>query len=391
MPADTSVKYFHSAMPGAPTLSGQAGTLIAVLDACLVNGFGSGTLDTLVVASNVATATRAAGHPFEIGTVVEIAGATPAGLNGKHKVTAVTTTTYQFETSSVSDGAATGTITHKLAALGWVKQFSGTNLAAYKSSDVESTGCLLRMDDTGTRTARCVGYETMADINTGTGPFPTSAQQSGGYYWVKSETANATTRPWFIVGDERLFYMWTHYGDIINFGDTYITQFGDFNSQVPGDAYGCSLNGQSTDRSGFTSDANCFTYASGSTTSNNGSLALARRFNGLGSAWLGARLLTPAQANQNALSGHSGSAGSGLGYPNAADNALYVGPYYVGDGGCVRGIWPGAYFVPHSISSTQFTQRERIESVGGLSGRTLLAISCENGPMMFDITGPWRT
>lgn len=391
MPADTSVKYFHSAMPGAPTLSGQAGTLIAVLDACLVNGFGSGTLDTLVVASNVATATRAAGHPFEVDTVVEISGASPSGLNGKHKVTAATTTTYTFETSGVSDGAATGTITHKLAALGFTKQFSGTNLAAYKSGNVEATGCLLRMDDTGTKFARCVGYETMGDINTGTGPFPTSAQQSGGYYWLKSETANATTRPWFIVGDERVFYMWVHYGDGSNFSDTYITQFGDFNSLVPSDPYGCSLNAQSTDRSGSINGQDCFTYATGVANILNNSLALARRWTGLGSAWLGTRLLTPAQANLNSLAGHSGGSGRQLSYPNAADNALYVGPYYVGDNSVVRGTFPGAYYVPHVISSTQFSQRERIDSVGGLTGRTLLAISCNDGPIMFDATGPWRS
>ena len=36
----TSVKYFHSELPGAPVLSGTAGSRIAVLDACLVNGWG---------------------------------------------------------------------------------------------------------------------------------------------------------------------------------------------------------------------------------------------------------------------------------------------------------------------------------------------------------------
>ena len=35
--AYTGVKYFHSELPGAPVLSGTAGSLQAVLDACLVN------------------------------------------------------------------------------------------------------------------------------------------------------------------------------------------------------------------------------------------------------------------------------------------------------------------------------------------------------------------
>jgi len=54
---DTSVVYFDSTMTGAPALSGTAGTLIGLLDACLQDGFGGVTLDSLVVASNVATAT----------------------------------------------------------------------------------------------------------------------------------------------------------------------------------------------------------------------------------------------------------------------------------------------------------------------------------------------
>ena len=35
----TAVKWAVSSMPGAPTLNGTAGSMIAVLDACLVSGF----------------------------------------------------------------------------------------------------------------------------------------------------------------------------------------------------------------------------------------------------------------------------------------------------------------------------------------------------------------
>jgi len=56
MPADTTVKVFHSGMTGAPSLSGTAGALIAVLDALLINGFGANNLDSLVIASFQLTA-----------------------------------------------------------------------------------------------------------------------------------------------------------------------------------------------------------------------------------------------------------------------------------------------------------------------------------------------
>src|SRR5574337_1832659 len=208
MSADTTVVYFHSAMTGAPSLAGQAGTLIAVLDACLVNGFGAGTVDAVVISGGVATVTRSAGHSFEVGTVALISGATVSGgsINGRQRVLAVTSSTWTFDATGLADQSATGTITAKLAPAGWTKPFSGTNLAAYKG-DVTGTGCLLRVDDTGGTVGRVVGYESMTDVNTGSGPFPTSTQISGGGSLGKSSTADATARPWMIFADDRTFYI----------------------------------------------------------------------------------------------------------------------------------------------------------------------------------------
>ena len=75
----TSVKVFDSAMTGAPVLSGSAGALHAVLKACLVDGFGAGSVATLTVASGIATATFPGAHPYRIGTVSQFGGATPSG------------------------------------------------------------------------------------------------------------------------------------------------------------------------------------------------------------------------------------------------------------------------------------------------------------------------
>src|SRR5574337_1451421 len=206
MSADTTVVYLHSAMTGAPSLAGQAGTLIAVLDACLVNGFGAGTVDAVVISGGVATVTRSAGHSFEVGTVALISGATVSGgsINGRQRVLAVTSSTWTFDATGLADQSATGTITAKLAPAGWTKPFSGTNLAAYKG-DVTGTGCLLRVDDTGSTDGRVVGYESMADITSGTGPFPTALQLSGGGWWGKSSTADSTARSWILIGDNRGF------------------------------------------------------------------------------------------------------------------------------------------------------------------------------------------
>lgn len=150
MPLQTDVKFFTSDMPGAPTLNKAAGAIIPVLDACLVNGFDTKTLDSLVVSSNVATATIAAGHSYRKYAVIEISGATPSGLNGQHRITSTTGTTFTFETTGIADQTATGTITAKMAPAGWSKPFTGTNEAVYAPNKVGASSAFFRVIDTST-------------------------------------------------------------------------------------------------------------------------------------------------------------------------------------------------------------------------------------------------
>src|SRR5574343_273566 len=395
MPADTTVKFLHSAMTGAPTLSGTAGAMIALLDACLVNGFGSGTVDSVVVSSGVATVTRSAGHPFEVGSVTLMTGATGSwtGLNGEKRVLSKTATTYTFDATGVSDGTATGTITHKMAALGFAKPYSGTNLAAYKSPNILSPGAYLRVDDTGTVNARVVGYEAMSDVNTGTGPFPTNAQISGGGYWPKAVSADATARSWILVGDDRGFILYLHYGSwnaaLTSVSNTSASvHFGDFESVKSPDPYASSL---SCATSSITSSAGAsdFSYCNSSSSTTVASYA-PRSFSGVGSAAGFVRSsLILAGANSGYMSG-----ANGILYPNPADNSLHVAPIYLGEapsGSWVyRGKIPGIYFSPMLIGTSAFGHRDTVSSVTGLSGRTLLALCNGTGVLFVDLTGPWR-
>lgn len=383
------VKWLHSAMTGAPTLSGTAGSLIAVLDACLVNGFASATVDSVVISGGVATVTRSAGHPFEVGSIVSISGATVTGgsINGEQTVLTTTATTYTFAAAGIGDQTATGTITHKVAPLGWTKQYSGTNLAAYKSSSGAATGCLLRVDDTSTTNARVVGYETMSDVNTGTGPFPTAAQVSGGGYWGKSQTADATTRPWVIVGDNRAFYlcvMWVA-------ASGYSTQmFGDFVSNKSPDAYACALSVSTTNITASnpgTSASNDIAYCTKTTNVNT---FAPRGVTGLGSSVGSVRgvLSCPVGADDATWSG--ASATSRMAYPNAADSGLYLSQMSFCDTSSFRGVYPGAYFLPQAVGFSGFASRDLVTGVTGYSGRSFRAVMHNSGPLMFDITGPWR-
>lgn len=388
----TTVKFLHSQMAGAPTLNGNAGTLIAVLDACLVNGFGVANVDSIVVAGGVATVTRSAGHPFEVGSIAEISGASPAGLNGQKRVLSVTTTTYTFDATGISNQTATGTIQHKVAALGWTKPFSGTNLAAYRSPNPQGTQCYLRVDDSQTtNTARVAGYETMSDINTGTGIFPTVAQVSGALRWVKSNAVNSTTRDWIVCGDDRLFYLLTS-----GMGTTpgSITQcFGDFVSTKSPDPFACVIVGQTSDVSGgTTSTQDLAAYTFGAQTTGQYS---PRSVSGLGGSVNNLRC--PAQpiifgTGSGVYSGHEQT--GHMTFPNPGDNGLYVCPYTIGESvssvRSFRGVFPGLYFVPQFIGPNVFAQREAVTGINSLPGRTLRNMQNLVGPMFVDITGPWR-
>lgn len=381
----TAVKFLHSDMVGAPTITPTAGTLINVLDACLVNGFGTGNVDSVVVAGGIATVTRSAGHPMEIDCIAEIAGATPAGLNGQKRVLSVPTIyTYTFDATGISDQTATGAITHKLAPLGWVKQYSATNLAAYKSSNVAATGSLLRVDDTDVLNARVVGYESMTGISDNlVGPFPTAAQVSGGAYITKSNNTSMLNKSWIVVGDDRAFYVWIQYGSTASLCHSYF--FGDTINKKSPDPYSASLIAPT----GVANNNPTFTVAR-QTASSNGTQWMPRGVTGLGASQaLRRNAVTPVDFNGSAS--YSGAAG--LAYPNPGDNGLYLVPIALIDtsaGTCYRADMPGLYFVPQIVGTGVFTNRERLTGIPSLPGRVVRNIAETSGPLFVDVTGPWR-
>lgn len=389
----TTVKHFHSAMSGAPVLSGTAGSLLAVLDACLQDGFGLKAASGATVVSGVATVSFANGHSFEPDTIALIAGATPGALNGEKVVLTTSTNTVTFAAPGVPDGAATGSISAKLAPAGWEKVFSGTNVAAYRSLDPESTRMFLRVDDSSPTNSRVVGYESMSDVNTGVGPFPTAAQISGGGWWPKADGANATARAWTLVADSKGFTLHVHTYASAPGASGCVWYFGDFASLKSGDAYSCVLHCNSYEAAASISSQSASVewcgavplagaYAPRSFTALGGSIAL--------------------NHGVDSLCGTSAVAGAGPGggytpsYPNGPDNGLILArKVFVEPGLCLRGRLPGV-MVPLQNCQEAFSWRDKIDGQGDLTGRKLLVVKCgvpagaaSQGMLLVDITGPW--
>lgn len=378
------VKYYHSDLPGAPVLSGTAGTLAAVLDACLVNGWGLLTAQSATVASGVCTLTFATGHAFEPLIVALVAGAGVAAINGAQRVTGTTTNTISFAAPGVPDGPVPGTITAKVAPAGWAKAFTGTNKAAYKSGSPAASGCVVRIDDTGTTTARMRAYESMTDVDTGVGPTPADVQFSGGLYLFKSDSANANSRKWIVVATDKAVLLLTAYYS--SYANDYTTAFfGDFPSLKAGDAYNFLLCAETSSTPSQYVGNSSMINAEGS----NG-LFIVRSYAQAGGS-------VPATLRKPGLPSSSGSSSNPPG-PNPINGGIEIVPtlVYEGQGSSAprRGVLPGLYGIPHNLGAA-FDSRQQITAVEGLPGHVLIGVrystaSGSNGyRYAVDITGPW--
>lgn len=398
----TQVKYFHAEQVGAPTLTGVQGTLISVLDACLVDGFGLKSVDSLVVAGNVATVTVSTGHSMHPGMVALISGATPSGLNGEKRVISTTTNTFTFATTGISDQTATGTITTKVAPLGWDKVFSTTNVAVYRPSSVESTRMFLRVDETADgREARVRAYENMTDASTGTGPFPTTDQQANGLFWPKADDTTASQRDWTVVGDHRTLYV--HLNTLSSAASPTnfrmsgsVWGFGDFKSFKSGDSYNAILLGTVSGQ--FTSGSaqgGAFEHSRTDTDVSSPGY-IPRNYTGVSGA------MAAFKRGESLIVGNGVTSGNNTDftYPNGPDAGLLLARtifgYSINSNPHLIGRSRGAYRNPQQ-SHTSFSQRQLFDGTGELAGRKILTVKCgsprsgsSQGALFFDVTGPWE-
>lgn len=384
----TSVKVFASTGPGASALSGTAGSQLDIVKTCLVDGRGAGAVATLVVAAGIATANYAAGHPFAVGSVGLFAGATPVELNGEKRILSASTNAVTFAAPGVADGAATGSITSKLAAAGWQQLYAGTNMAALKPSVVEATGCVLRIDDTGTLNARVRAFEAMTDVSSGVGLTPMESQVAGGLYWPKSSSANATARPWIVIADERGFYLAV---DPTGTGRYTLTYSGDIASLKSGDAYGYLLTGNQADQTNTSSVPDgCVGYSHRSARTG---AYLVRAHTAIGQSTAVQRL--GAHHNGSTADVYAGTPGYSVGtYPNGPNNGLMTGALELHALG-IRGTLPGLLHPVQDLGNA-FETGAIVDGTDDLAGHRLMAIrvappagAVVAGTVFIDVTGPW--
>lgn len=315
----------------APVLTGQAGSLTTLLDAVLVNGYGSKT---------------AAGW-----------------------TTAFTTTNKRAYKQNTTGGV------------------HPTGYHLY----IDDTG----PGGGGAREARACAFETMSAITpVGTGQVPNALQSGIGVGTLvirKSNTNDSTARRWYVVANGQTLYLFIEMGDqsppTIQ-GTGFV--FGDFKSYKSGDAYAIMIIGRQTENSadGKSENLTCLSgSASYSVYNNMPGHYFARHWNQLNPSVRGGKITdcTKLMGNRiwpgdNATQLTNGQCAPGFNqannqafpYPNPVDGALWMSPFYLnqqGMRGFMKGFWCPQHHMPLNPGDT-FTVAS-----GSLTGKSFIAVN----------------
>jgi len=430
---------YRSTDANAPILTASPGSVVALLNACLVNGYGSvkatatitssGTTvannDTITIdgvtytwktaltpaagevligasaATNLSNLAAAIGQWGTSGTNYG-AGTT---LQTNVQVTALTTTVLTLtalkggtggNSIAISKSAANITLsgatlaggsgTDTTASLGWTAPFTTANGAAYRAAAGLRMYVQVLDNASGTglsRDALTYGWETMSAWNTGTGEFPTTAQVAtvGAVIRKCGATADSTNKPWFLIGDDRTFYLFILTGDSAGVYVGY--SFGEFYSYVASDPFKCQIQGFTSSGTAAITTNHPFglVFCNVNSGIGAGNAYLPRNYSGLGASTaflkLGDAGLLPSIAN-NAGANTPGN----LGFPNPSDGGLYLCPLRMVDGSTpattvsgtinLRGRMRGLYQICHAASF--YADGDTVNGTGAYAGRSFMVV-----------------
>lgn len=437
---------------GAPALSGAAGRLTDVLQAVLVDGYGS-TPATATITSNGTNVSNGDTVTVDGVTYTFKTALTPAanevliGASAAASLTNLVAAINLYGTSGTTYGAGTQTppgvwasaVTSTVITLSARKGGSGGNSLAIAKSAATLTlsGSTLsggsgsntlggagwtnpyngnggqrvfrpgsgvqhyfHFDDASPSTsalgkeAQFRGSEGATGFQSGiTNYFPTTAQVAlgSGLRARKSSSTDNTSRAWIVIADDRTCFVMVLTNDAAN---TYFPiMFGEIYSIYAGtDLYRSMVIGHNVVNS-----ASIDTFANSMGTAGFSALAghyMPRAYTAIGGSINNAKFGDVARGALNGTSSPFGS--GGLVVPNGVDGNLHISPIHVCETGMhVRGRTRGLFHLCHV--ATGFADGDTITGAGAYAGRTFLIVKGVqgsgggNGCLCFDITGTWET
>lgn len=332
-----TVTIYRSTDASAPTLTGQVGSLIALLDACLVTGYGS---------KSAAGWTK----PFS-----------NSGNQGCWRNSPTNGTGYHL---NILDSGPGG---------GGAREARMTGFAT--------------MSALGTGTGQ---FPTSGQLAIGIGAAVIR----------KSVSADATARPWVLVADDTVFYLNIDTGDFSSPVAASMVMFGDFVSYKASDPYRCAMIGRQAENTADVRYDPFHAYPGMNVglysvlAANIPGHFIAANWNGVGGS-----ITCGKHSDMVKMGAGSGAAGSGLTgqsqlnsasinatvcmgatignpaafpYPNGPDGGAYLAPVWLHHNGCVRGHYKGLW---NSCHDRVFNHLDTFSGSGQLAGKDFIALN----------------
>lgn len=250
----SDVTWISSSQTDAPVLeSTEPNGLLKILDFCLLSGGAVKSVSSVAINENEVTFTFSSGHNLSLHQIVDVSGADAPQINGKHKIIASTVTTITI----VAVGAliSTGTITVKLASLGYESIFGTTDPTkrAYRSLSPTSSKKVLYLDMSypdsakyhATSPARramvsvCEDMQSLGvQINSLTSLINNKpSNKNGRLFWYQCRDRHSSLEleryaiPWVVIGNGDFFYIaiaWSSYNSNKSYAVKDVYGFGDY-------------------------------------------------------------------------------------------------------------------------------------------------------------------
>lgn len=261
---------------------------------------------------------------------------------------------------------------------GWTTPYTGTNKKVYRPA--AGNRFYYRVNDNGAgsgglKEALIKGAESMSDVDTPINPFPSAAQcatTENSLVLRKSNSADATNRPYIIYADSKMFLMMVQTADASYTGFFYA---GDFCSVVLNDSYRSCIAGSYAEASVASNHFyDGHQYSSPTSTLSYGLFA-ARCHLGTG----GSIGLT--RYNNYSLQSSNGFKGL-VKCPNPVDGGLYFSRLWVTEytggnivwRGYLRGLWAWCH------DSFPYANGDTISGTGALNGKSFQVVNPLFGP-----------
>lgn len=381
--ATSQFTIYSSSDPSGPgPITGLTGSLITVLDACLVNGY---------------PGKAAAGWTKQTANVTGSAAGS-LSIIAAYKIVSGSQMTLVVNDSGAGNGGAGGT---ECAAAGW-ESLTGLTASNYVMTSSGSNS-----------------------VGVGFGQFPLPTQLFlGNVQWRKSSTADNTPRYWIMFADSCSMYLFIQTGDATSYqyGNYFGMSFGDIYSfRGSSDLYRCLLIGRATraqphigpiNAAGGTALYDGFDGMPIYSTGNSGNTIavstrpflaqssvghyMPRTWGGGGSSISAVKVgdIGKISGTNSALAGGTYQLcwwpfGGILQTPNSADNSLYLSPIQIGEQATIslRGRWRGIYQVCHPIGN--FSDGQTFAGAGDYAGKTFQIVkTCQLGGFFAIETSP---